>query len=53
MAYKTRNKNFKFKVALEATKEQDTMSTLSSKHGIASSQISKWKTFARVWGGFI
>ena len=33
----------KFKVALEATKEQKTLSQLSSEYGIHSTQSSEWK----------
>lgn len=43
---KTRRKfsaSFKAKVALEAIKEQSTLQELSSKHGIHSNQIVKWK----------
>ena len=34
---------FKTKVVLEALKEQLTMQELASKHGLQSTQISKWK----------
>ena len=34
---------FKFKVALQAAKEHQTMAQLSSEHGVHSNQISRWK----------
>ena len=37
-------KDFKAKVALEALKEEKTLSELASEHGIHSTQISQWKT---------
>jgi transposase len=37
------NAEFKAKVALEALREQETLSALSQKHGIHSNQISAWK----------
>ncbi len=35
--------DFKFKVALEAVKERQTMSELTTKHGVHSTQIGQWK----------
>lgn len=34
---------FKFKVALEAAKELDTLSQIASKHGVHPSQVKSWK----------
>ncbi len=34
---------FKFRVALEATKGQQTLSELASKHSVHPNQISQWK----------
>jgi transposase-like protein len=34
---------FKFKVALEALSERESLSQLASRHGIAPTQISQWK----------
>ena len=41
---KRRSAQFKFKVALEAAKGIKTLSELSSKYGVHSTQISEWKT---------
>lgn len=38
---------FKAKVVLEALREQDTMAVLSSRHGIHSNLIVKWKKVVR------
>ncbi len=38
-----RSPEFKFKVALEATKEQQTISQLASESGLHPNQISSWK----------
>jgi transposase len=35
--------DFKFKVALEAVKERQTMSELTAKYGVHSTQIGQWK----------
>jgi transposase-like protein len=35
--------DFKFKVALEAAKERQTMSELTTKFGVHSTQITQWK----------
>jgi transposase-like protein len=35
--------DFKFKVALEALKERQTMSELTARHGVHSTQIGQWK----------
>jgi len=40
---KTYDKNFKSKVALEAIKEEKTLAEISSKYGVPSKRISKWK----------
>lgn len=40
---KQHNAEFKFKVALEAAKEQKTLSQLASEYGIHPTQISEWK----------
>ena len=37
------NDKFKFKVALEAAKELDTLSQIASKHGVHPSQVKSWK----------
>jgi transposase len=40
---KSHSADFKFKVALEALKEHETLSTLSQKYGVHVAQIQKWK----------
>ncbi len=35
--------DFKFKVAVEAVKERQTMSELTTKYGVHSTQIGQWK----------
>lgn len=40
---KVYDKNFKSKVALEAIKEEKTLAEISSKYGVPSKRISKWK----------
>lgn len=40
---KVHSANFKGKVAIEALKERETLSELSSKHGLHPNQISQWK----------
>jgi putative transposase len=37
------NPEFKFRVALEAAKGQQTISELASKHGVHPNQVSQWK----------
>lgn len=41
---KSHGAEFKYKVALEALKEQETLATLSQKFGIHVAQIQKWKS---------
>jgi transposase-like protein len=41
--YKKHSARQKAKIALEALKENKTLSELSSQYGVASSQISTWK----------
>ena len=41
---KAHSKEFKFKVAIEAIKGDLTLAELSSKYGVASSLVSKWKS---------
>jgi transposase len=41
---KTHTAEFKFKVALEAFRGEQTIAELCQKFGVASSQIHKWKT---------
>ena len=41
---KSHSAEFKYKVALEALKEQETLSTLSQKYGVHVAQIQKWKS---------
>ena len=40
---KTHNNSYKFKVALEALKEQKTIATLAKEFSIHPTQINKWK----------
>lgn len=41
---KSHSAEFKYKVALEALKEQETLATLSQKYGVHVAQIQKWKS---------
>jgi len=41
---KTHSAAFKYKVALEASKEQSTLSSLSQKYSVHVAQIQKWKS---------
>ena len=41
---KSHSAEFKYKVALEALKEQDTLAALSQKYGVHVAQIQKWKS---------
>ena len=43
MVRRTYSKSFKSEVALAALKEEKTLSELSSKYGVHSSQIKEWK----------
>jgi transposase len=44
--YKKHGSKFKAKVAIEALKEQKTLSELSKEYNVASTQISTWKKHA-------
>ena len=41
---KSHSAEFKYKVALEALKEHETLSSLSQRFGVHVAQIQKWKT---------
>jgi len=41
---KSHSAEFKYKVALEALKEQETLATLSQKYSVHVAQIQKWKS---------
>lgn len=43
---KNRSSAFKAKVALEATRQELTLSELAKKHGVHANQISQWKRAA-------
>lgn len=44
--YKKHSSAFKAKVAIEAIREQKTLSELSQEHSVAAKQISNWKRHA-------
>ena len=41
---KSHSPEFKYRVALEALKEQETLASLSQKYSVHIAQIQKWKT---------
>jgi transposase len=41
--YKRHSSSIKFKIALEAVKEQKTVREICQEYGVASSQVSEWK----------
>ena len=50
---KSHSAAFKYKVALEALKEQETVASLSQRFGVHVSQIQKWKSQLQKEGAHI